>query len=323
MVSVLMLTYKQEAYIQKAIEGVLEQQTNFQFKLIIGDDASPDNTSTIVEKYKEKYPDKIVYIRNRENLGAIKNFINIYSLASTKYIALCEGDDYWCDVNKLQRQFDFLEANENYSICFHNVYELKENDKSTIEILDFLKVEKTFTIEDLAEGNFIHTPSVVLRNTLVNGFPNWFNEAPIGDYALHMLTARQGLIKYFPEPMAVYRIHSGGMWSLIGMEKNCEYWNKLMGLLLKEDFSAAVKEKLLRQYRRSAEKLLLLLMNEGRWNEFLTKIAIYASEDNYIATEWAIKYYPEYIQWLTNGRAYKLAKSFRTSIKKIKKKNIF
>jgi glycosyltransferase involved in cell wall biosynthesis len=317
MVSVLMLTYMQEAYIQRAIEGVLEQQTNFQFKLIIGDDASPDNTSQIVERYKEKYADKIVYVRNKENLGMMKNFMNIYSLASTKYIAICEGDDYWCEVNKLQKQVSFLEANPEYSICFHQVYILKSNGHMKISPLNPYTEEKIFDIYDLAQGNLMHTPSVVFRNNLCNELPVWFEDSPVGDYVLHMLNARFGLIKYFPVPMAVYRKHSDGVWSTIKREDALEKWITVLNYLLEEDFEQGVREKMVLQKRWCVEEFLKTIMNENCWEKFREKITIYSNDDEYILNQWVSKYYPEYIEHIRSGRMFRFASSLRKTFRKI------
>lgn len=118
MVSVIMLTYNHESFISQAIEGVLMQQTSFPVKLYIADDASTDMTSSICKEFAEKYPDRIIHILNKQNIGSRQNYINAFKTCHDKYIAHCEGDDYWTDAYKLQKQVDFLEANPNYSICW-------------------------------------------------------------------------------------------------------------------------------------------------------------------------------------------------------------
>jgi len=117
LVSVCMITYNHENFIKDAIEGILMQKTSFPIELIIGEDCSTDNTRKIVKDYEEKYPEIIFAQYSEKNLGMINNFLNVLQAARGKYIALCEGDDYWTDPLKLQKQVDFLEANPEYVIC--------------------------------------------------------------------------------------------------------------------------------------------------------------------------------------------------------------
>src|SRR5690606_34101688 len=123
LISVCMITYNHEAYIKQAIEGILMQQTNFDVELIIADDCSTDRTETIIRELIENHSEnfKIKYYRHDINIGMMPNFIFSLKKCTGKYIALCEGDDYWTDPLKLQKQVDFLEGNPEYGICFHNV----------------------------------------------------------------------------------------------------------------------------------------------------------------------------------------------------------
>lgn len=120
MVSVCMITYNQESYIAQAIEGILMQKTNFQFELVIGEDCSTDNTRLICKEYKKKHPDIIKLLLPKKNLGSNENFNQIIKMSLGKYLALCEGDDYWTDPYKLQKQVDFLECHPDYGMCYTN-----------------------------------------------------------------------------------------------------------------------------------------------------------------------------------------------------------
>lgn len=213
-VSVCMITYNHEIFIREAIEGILMQKTDFPIELIIGEDCSTDNTRNIVLEYASKYPNIIRPLLPDSNLGMMKNFIVTMQAALGKYIALCEGDDYWTDPYKLQKQVDFLEANEEYSICFHPVKVLNENERELVDDFITREVAETTTILDLAEGNYMHTPSVVFRrNQEVFDTLNSMGALPAGDYVLHMLNSKYGMIKKLPEIMGVYRVHDGGVWS--------------------------------------------------------------------------------------------------------------
>ncbi|QYS90774.1 glycosyltransferase [Flavobacterium covae] len=122
-VSVCMITYNHEKYIKQAIESILMQKTNFDFELIISNDNSNDTTHKIILDLLEEHIDskKIKYLHNKKNLGMMPNFIQAIQNCKGEYIALCEGDDYWTDPEKLQKQVDFLDTNKNFAICFHPV----------------------------------------------------------------------------------------------------------------------------------------------------------------------------------------------------------
>lgn len=213
LVSVAMPTYGQEKFIKEAVLGVLSQQCDFEVELIIADDCSPDSTAEIVRTIVDTHPNGswIQYIRHEKNKGAIPNFAWTFSQAKGKYIAACEGDDYWTDPLKLQKQVDFLEKNPDYSIVFHKVKEVDLHGTPIQDTLNSPDTEEIYDINYLAAGNFIRTPSVVFKKNF-NKFPEWIDMSPIGDYPLHLLNASFGLIKYFPDEMAAYRIGSG-MWS--------------------------------------------------------------------------------------------------------------
>lgn len=219
LVSIVMITYNHELYIQDAILGVLNQQTDFEVELIVADDHSSDKTSEQVNTIINNHPrSKVIsYTRHAENRGLISNFMWALSQCKGKYIALCDGDDYWSNHNKLQAQVNFLKNNPGYVICFHPV-RLLEPDGSLVK--DYItKVPRKYnTITDLATfGNYIHTPSVVFRNVLAN-LPVEMNYSPIGDFFLYMLLAQYGNIGFINAEMAVYR-HQTGFFSKLSQKK--------------------------------------------------------------------------------------------------------
>ena len=214
LVSVIMITYGHEKYIEEAIKGVFLQKTNFPLELIISNDKSPDSTDEIVKNIIKYAPENISvkYIQHPENIGMLPNLISTLKMAAGKYIAVCEGDDYWIDENKLQIQIDFLEKNEDFTLTFHNVF--IRNGETLSTDLDYekrLNSKDVYTIDDLSKGNFIHTPSVVFRNMEIE-FPEWYYTSFLGDYPLWSWLSKKGKIKYFPEKMGVYR-ENVGVWS--------------------------------------------------------------------------------------------------------------
>ncbi|HVW99045.1 MAG TPA: glycosyltransferase, partial [Candidatus Babeliaceae bacterium] len=210
-VSVVMITYGHEKYIAQAVNGVLMQECDFPVELIIANDCSPDNTDLIIKDFIENHSKggTINYIKHEKNVGMISNLISAIEQTTGDYIALCEGDDYWTDPMKLQKQVNFLEANPDYAMCIHNVMNLKEDGKKTL----FATYDKEdFTITDLAKGNFISTLSVVYR-VYKEKFPSYFHRIFLGDYVLNMHVAMNGKIRLINEVMGVYRLHGQSVWS--------------------------------------------------------------------------------------------------------------
>ena len=219
--SVSLITYNQAAFIAQAIESVLEQQTTFDFELLIGEDDSSDGTRDIVRQYQARYPGRIrLFLNDRKNVVYVNgkptglwNFANNIRNTRGEYVALLEGDDYWTSPLKLQKQVDFLEHNRDCALCFHNVRVLHESEPSRIELHYTGAVRERYELADLLKGNFMHTCSVVFRSRLFADFPSWFFKCPLGDWPLHVLNAQHGRIGYLDEVMAVYRKHAKGVWS--------------------------------------------------------------------------------------------------------------
>ena len=220
------LVYNHEPYLRDCLEGFVMQKTNFRFVAIVHDDCSTDNSASIIREYAEKYPDIFIPIFEIENQyskhdGSLRRIVDdAVNITGCKYVAMCEGDDYWTDPNKLQKQVDFLESHPEYNICFHNV---KVLDIATGQIGDDTitrDVPGTSGIEELAKGNYIHTPSVVFRkNQDLDNVYQKFGQSQPGDYVRWMLCAEKGKIWKMEEPMAVYRVGSG-IWSTAKSIKN-------------------------------------------------------------------------------------------------------
>lgn len=216
LVAIYCLVYNHESYLRDCFEGFVMQQTNFPFVAIVHDDASTDGSAAIIREYEAKYPHIFKPIYEIENQyskrdGSLERIMNeAIDATVARYVAMCEGDDYWIDPLKLQKQVDFMEANIEYSICFHKVNTLIQ---TTGEVKDEFLVRdmpERSTIWDLAEGNYIHTPSVVYRRDLLS-----FDKLKLllpclpFDYVVWMLLAEKGPIFKINEYMAIYRYGSG------------------------------------------------------------------------------------------------------------------
>jgi len=210
LLTVVCTTYNHEPYIRKCLEGIFMQKTDFLFEVILHDDASTDKTVQICSEFEIKYPEIIKPIYQKENQYSQGNFINLYGMAKGKYIALCEGDDYWTDPDKLQKQVDFLEANLDYSLCFHNSLVIYTNKiKSSHLFASYLKDK--YTIEDVIEREwFVPTQSMVFRREMYN-LPIWNSYIYNGDYAIQLLLAKNGPFHYINQVMSVYRKHKSSL----------------------------------------------------------------------------------------------------------------
>lgn len=262
-VSVCMITYGHEKYIREAIEGVLMQECNFEVELILANDCSPDSTDKVIQDILNNHPRRswIKYFKHEENLGMMPNFIFALKKGEGKYVALCEGDDYWTDPLKLQKQVDFLESNPDYAICFHEANVLQ--DEIIMEDILTVKVPETTTIKDLANYNYMHTCSVVYRNNLFAEFPKYFKESPVGDYFLHLLNARYGAIKRIDVIMGVYRVHGDSYWSSKTQEEQELFWVPFLKKIM-PNFNKEVQDVLKAQidsFKKDKQKKIWNLSN--------------------------------------------------------------
>jgi len=212
LVSVACITYNHEKFIAQAIEGFLLQKTSFPIEIIIHDDASTDNTKKIVEQYAKINPNLIFPIYQQVNQYSLGNKTlskYIFPHCRGKYIAMCEGDDYWTDPLKLQKQVDFLEANQEFSGCFHETQQIFEDGKLG-KIYGKDANEILITEDTISTLSPFHTSSFVFRN-IIKTFPKWLHNVVSGDIALFSIVSSYGPLKKIPEIMSVYRKHDGGI----------------------------------------------------------------------------------------------------------------
>jgi glycosyltransferase involved in cell wall biosynthesis len=257
LVSVCMITYNHEKYIEQAIHGILMQETNFEIELIISNDCSPDNTDSIIQNILKIHPRSsfIKYIKHSKNLGMMPNFIFALKEAKSKYIALCDGDDYWTDPLKLQKQVDFLERNSDCNLVFHGVNELKDGLILEKNLKKKVDSNKHYFKDFLTEKFNPKTCSIVFRKNILK--PIIEKNIKAWDYTLCALCYFNSYAYYLNENMGVYRIHENGMAS--GMKSyeyeyfRLEQYNSLLNYLKpKEEYKLIYKKINTTNFRISA-----------------------------------------------------------------------
>lgn len=213
LVSVFMITYNHEKYISQAIEGVLMQKTNFDFELVIGEDKSTDKTREICEKYASKYQNKIKLLPSDKHYGAMDNHNRTFKACTGKYIAMCEGDDYWTDPYKLQKQVDFLEKNPDYGmVCtdYNKFYQQSGIFKKNC--FSIKKYESEVKFDDyILDRSTIGTATVLFRKSLYDSYVRDIPDAimrsfNVGDTPMWLYFALKSRIGVLPDVTAVYRV---------------------------------------------------------------------------------------------------------------------
>lgn len=227
-VSIDTLSYNHDKYISQCLDGLLKQRTNFAFEILVCDDASTDDTAKLIHEYEEKYPNIVVplyQIENKYSKGIKMSATYQFPRAKGKYIAICEGDDYWIDENKLQMQVDFLENNPEYGMCYskakqYNQSMQKFNKKSIGADFD--------GFEDLLKnGNRIPTLTTVYRKDLLDKYEKEIQPSNkgwlMGDYPMWLYFSHESKVKFFDKVTAVYRVLENSASHSVDIEKQLEF----------------------------------------------------------------------------------------------------
>lgn len=218
MVTIHCIAYNQETYIKECLDGFVMQKTNFRFEAIVHDDASVDRTASIIREYADKYPEIIKPIFETENQwsksdGSLNRIMDEHTHG--KYVAVCEGDDYWIDPFKLQKQFDFMESHPECSLCFHSNYHLHSSGDKVLHKPQTIK--PFYYPEDiiLGGGGFMATNAMFYRWEFFEkeSRPFFWENCPIGDMPSMLYLSIKGTVGYIDEAMSVYRVNALGSWS--------------------------------------------------------------------------------------------------------------
>jgi glycosyltransferase involved in cell wall biosynthesis len=232
LVDIAMVTYNQEKYIAQAIKSVLSQQTDFNYRVVIGDDCSSDSTLEICRKYVKEYPDKFLLINNEENTGLVLNYQRVFQACSAKYIAILEGDDYWIDPLKLQKQVDFLEKDDNIGLVHTDYEKLLENGRivHSTKKRKGVKPVNGYVFNILIKENFITAATVCFRKEVFDkyvDYPEFIKQELITiDYSLWMELSYHSKVFYIDYSTAVFRVLGTSLTNSMEFGKKEIYYNK-------------------------------------------------------------------------------------------------
>lgn len=269
LVSISCITYNHASYIRQCLDGFIMQKTDFAFEVLIHDDASTDGTTEIIKEYEEKYPDIIKPIYEEENQwtkGRRGSVVFNFPRAKGKYIAMCEGDDYWTDPLKLQKQVDFLEKNVDYAVCSHAYY-IENNGRK--DLVKLSRLEFDYNLDNLIIGDWYYqTLSLVFRRSIY--YLNHCDYTYSSDVVLlYTLLRRGGKGRYMPLAMGNYRHHNLGVWSEVSLSKQreSEFIRRLAIVKVENSRQAAVF--LLSVFRKPVSRIWMLKKCRLMYDVFL------------------------------------------------------
>lgn len=225
LVSICSITYNHEKFIEEALDSFLMQKTDFPFEIVIDDDCSTDDNAKIIQNYIDKYPNIFNANLRNVNVGMRINGQGNLERATGAYIALCEGDDYWTDKNKLQIQVDTLKKHKEIDICLHKAMKINMRNEKDSVIGDYLDSNGIIPIEDilLKSKGQIPTASTIFRKTIIEDLTTFKRQRPwltVGDIFIHFFGSKRGGAYFINQPMSVYRHFAPGSWSAMQLNNN-------------------------------------------------------------------------------------------------------
>jgi glycosyltransferase involved in cell wall biosynthesis len=255
-VRVIMLAYNHAAYIEQAVRSVMAQDTGFPFDLLVLDDCSTDGTQDILRKLESKWPDRMRVELSPVNKNDNEAFAREFENSTARYIACLDGDDYWHATDKLEQQARFMESHPDCTVSFHDVLVMHEDGRREPYRMCGDDEERMIRLNEL----LLHVPvgacASMLRKSALKCLPDWYKSVMLSDWALYILHAMKGDVRYFPAVLGVYRVHRNGLWSGMQPGRQCQAtidFLELLSTVLGQEYCHPVSSALARKYLRRAQ----------------------------------------------------------------------
>lgn len=282
-VSIFLLTYNQEDFIGETIESIINQKTDFKYQLVIGEDCSPDQTRAICEDYAQQYPQKIKLLPDLgENIGLIANYIRTIKECNGEYIAICDGDDYWIDPLKLQKQVDYLEDHPECAIVYTDYIQLFPDGTQKGKAIARTNEKSSF--KDLLDNNFIPSVTALFKNRqMESNIPEWIEKYPYGDWPTYLWSIRDGgQIGYINIETAVYRMDIGTSTSITNKSSTLLKVNLgILSDMIKDENFLNHRNLIASTIRKRKLELMTSYNREEQWSlgfmQLLKNLTIYAN----------------------------------------------
>jgi glycosyltransferase involved in cell wall biosynthesis len=266
LISICVITYNQDKYVINALESVLMQK-NVGFEVIISDDCSTDKTTHIIESFIKSNRLDWKLIKHNKNQGMQKNWAESILAAKGEFIAILEGDDYWLDEYKLEKQLNILKNNLNFSACFSDA--LIVDEIANIDRGDYVSQKNViYTFNSILENNSIPTCSILFRKNKFE-IPELFYESPIVDWILHLIVSLKGNYFFINEKLVVYRMNNGGVYSGVNLEKQIIKKIETLRILFKIFKASNKKNDLINRLITEYQKLAYFYKNNGKFLRFV------------------------------------------------------
>lgn len=292
-ISIAMITYNHENYIEQAVRSVMMQKGNFEMELIIGNDCSKDNTSKIVNKLTKEFPNNIKFIDRKENMGVINNLLDVLSYCNGDYVAILEGDDYWLTDHKLQDQIEFLENNPNYVLVGSDAFVINQDNEYMTKNNPLVKYhENYYRPRELFKYNFCPTLSILYRNNekIFEDFKKiWENVDIVADYSLKTYFTTLGNVKILDEKLGAYRyiVKGGSSYSSMGYKGLIKGYNDVIKSLsnlleLKKDY--VYKKDIQKEIKRKKIIYMLIYIRFHNFKDLSAYIKRLKKENGFFKT---------------------------------------
>lgn len=302
LVSICCMTYNHEKYIAQALDSFLMQETDFAWEIVIHDDASADGTADIIREYARRCPNIIkplIQTENQQSRGIKVNTVFNMPRSRGKYIAFCDGDDYWTDPHKLQKQITYMEANPGCSLSYTRVQMQQEADQKSSGFIRPYNESRVVPLEDiLSRKGISQISSLVYRKECMQEPPDFYMKGPMGDYFMFIFLALQGSAYYIDEPMSVYRINVPGSWMnrLFFGHKEKRIWLNRGVLKSIDEFNRYTGYKyadIMRSWQAECEEAIV--MAAGDWQQLRDAKYVNFSKKQFLYTAakmYTYKYFP-------------------------------